>query len=162
AEVQRVLQLYRDRYQWLTVRHFYQLARRQHGVRFCYAFVKKALPVYRRWYSWSRGRAVCSNTLTIPQERADRAVLHALERDVRVRPRFGSRWTSWRVPSRRAERIVRHSGPSWHGLTRNWVDTARRSHASGRSMQFLGPFAPARSVAKRFASSSGCRCQSRA
>jgi hypothetical protein len=43
AEVQRVLALYRDRYQGFNVRHFHQLARRQHGVRFCYAFVKRAL-----------------------------------------------------------------------------------------------------------------------
>src|SRR5262252_7336442 len=43
AEVQRVLTLYRDRYQGFNVRHFHQLARREHGVRFCYAFVKKAL-----------------------------------------------------------------------------------------------------------------------
>jgi transposase len=44
AEVQQLLALYRDRYQGFNVRHFHQLARRQHGVRFCYAFVKKALP----------------------------------------------------------------------------------------------------------------------
>ena len=43
ADVQRVLALYRDRYQGFNVRHFHQLARRHHGVRFCYAFVKKAL-----------------------------------------------------------------------------------------------------------------------
>src|SRR5213593_4274467 len=43
AEVQRVLALYRDRYQGFNVRHFHQLARHEHGVRFCYAFVKKAL-----------------------------------------------------------------------------------------------------------------------
>jgi len=43
AEVQRLLALYRDRYQGFNVRHFHQLARRQHGVRFCYAFVKKTL-----------------------------------------------------------------------------------------------------------------------
>lgn len=43
AEVQRVLTLYRERYQGFNVRHFHQLARRQHGVRFCYAFVRKAL-----------------------------------------------------------------------------------------------------------------------
>src|SRR5690349_11785609 len=42
-EVRRVLALYRDRYAGFNVRHFHQLARRQHGVRFCYAFVKKAL-----------------------------------------------------------------------------------------------------------------------
>lgn len=43
AEVQRLLALYRDRYQGFNVRHFHQLARRHHGVPFCYAFVKKAL-----------------------------------------------------------------------------------------------------------------------
>jgi hypothetical protein len=43
AEVQRLLALYRDRYHGFNVRHFHQLARRQHGVSFCYAFVKKAL-----------------------------------------------------------------------------------------------------------------------
>jgi transposase len=43
AEVQRLLALYRDRYQGFNVHHFHQLARRLHGVRFCYAFVKKAL-----------------------------------------------------------------------------------------------------------------------
>ena len=43
AEVQRLLALDRERYQGFNVRHFHQLARRQHGVRFCYAFVKKAL-----------------------------------------------------------------------------------------------------------------------
>ena len=43
AEVQRLLALYRDRYQGFNVRHFHQLARRHHGLRFCYAFVKKAL-----------------------------------------------------------------------------------------------------------------------
>src|SRR5204863_9421815 len=43
AEVQRLLALYRDRYQGFNVRHFHQLARREHGVGFCYAFVKQAL-----------------------------------------------------------------------------------------------------------------------
>jgi transposase len=43
AEVQRMLALYRDRYRDFNVRHFHQLARREHGVRFCYAFVKRAL-----------------------------------------------------------------------------------------------------------------------
>ena len=43
AQVQRLLALYRDRYQGFNVRHFHQLARRDHGVTFCYAFVKKAL-----------------------------------------------------------------------------------------------------------------------
>ena len=43
AEVQRVLSLYRERYQGFNVRHFHQIARREYGVRFCYAFVKKAL-----------------------------------------------------------------------------------------------------------------------
>src|SRR5690348_14168172 len=35
AEVERLLTLYRERYQGFNVRHFHQLARRQHGVRFC-------------------------------------------------------------------------------------------------------------------------------
>jgi helix-turn-helix protein len=43
ADVQRLLALYRERYPGFNVRHFHQLARRQHGVGFCYAFVKKAL-----------------------------------------------------------------------------------------------------------------------
>src|SRR5437879_12148127 len=43
AEVQRVLALYRQRYAGFNVRHFHQLARRHHGVPFCYALVKKAL-----------------------------------------------------------------------------------------------------------------------
>src|SRR5205814_6941315 len=43
AEIQHLLALYRDRYQGFNVRHFHQRARRQHGVRFCYAFVKTAL-----------------------------------------------------------------------------------------------------------------------
>src|SRR5205809_2757009 len=43
AEVHRLLALYRERYLGFNVRHFHQLARREHGVRFCYAFVKKAL-----------------------------------------------------------------------------------------------------------------------
>src|SRR6185436_3570376 len=43
AEVQRLLALYRERYLGFNVSHFHQLARRQNGVRFCYAFVKKAL-----------------------------------------------------------------------------------------------------------------------
>jgi hypothetical protein len=46
AEVQRLLALYRERYLGFNVRHFHQLARRQHGVRFCYAFVKKAPPAW--------------------------------------------------------------------------------------------------------------------
>jgi len=43
AEVQRLLALYRERYQGFNVRHFHQIARRQHQITFCYAFVKKAL-----------------------------------------------------------------------------------------------------------------------
>jgi transposase len=43
AELQRVLALYREHYPGFNVRHFHQLARRHHQVRFCYAFVKKAL-----------------------------------------------------------------------------------------------------------------------
>jgi len=43
AEVQRVLQLYRERYQGFNVRHFHHLARRDHGVTLSYSFVKLAL-----------------------------------------------------------------------------------------------------------------------
>src|SRR5213596_4417298 len=42
-DVEAQIPLYRERYLGFNVRHFHQLARRQHGVRFCYAFVKKAL-----------------------------------------------------------------------------------------------------------------------
>ena len=43
AELQRVLRLYRERYQGFNVRHFHQLARRDHGVTFSYTVVKTAL-----------------------------------------------------------------------------------------------------------------------
>src|SRR5437762_3159791 len=49
AEVQRILQLYRDRYgprdghPGFNVRHFYERDRREHGVTVSYSFVKKAL-----------------------------------------------------------------------------------------------------------------------
>jgi transposase len=49
AEVQRVLHLYRARYgprdghPGFNVRHFYHIARREHGVTVAYSFVKKAL-----------------------------------------------------------------------------------------------------------------------
>ena len=49
AEVHRLLALYRDRYgprdghPGFNVRHFYQIARREHGVQVSYSFVKKAL-----------------------------------------------------------------------------------------------------------------------
>ena len=43
AEVERLLRLYRERFHGFNVRHFLRKARQEHGVRFCYAFVKKAL-----------------------------------------------------------------------------------------------------------------------
>src|SRR5215813_6494946 len=49
ADVQRILQLYRDRYgprdghPGFNVRHFYERVRREHGVTVSYSFVKKAL-----------------------------------------------------------------------------------------------------------------------
>src|SRR5215510_13447477 len=42
-EVQRVLQLYRDRYRGFNGRHFHQIAQREHGVHLSYSYVKKAL-----------------------------------------------------------------------------------------------------------------------
>lgn len=43
AAVQRVLRLYRETYLGFNVRHFHQLARREHGVTLSYSFVKLAL-----------------------------------------------------------------------------------------------------------------------
>ena len=43
AEVERLLHLYRAHYQGFNVRHFLRKARRDHGIPFCYAFVKQAL-----------------------------------------------------------------------------------------------------------------------
>lgn len=43
AEVERMLHLYRAHYPGFNVRHFLRKARREHGVPFCYAFVKQAL-----------------------------------------------------------------------------------------------------------------------
>ncbi len=43
AEVERVLRLYRERYSGFNVRHFMSIARREHGVRLSYTFVKQAL-----------------------------------------------------------------------------------------------------------------------
>jgi hypothetical protein len=42
-EVQRILQLYRARYAGFNVRHFYQIATREHGVWISYTLVKSAL-----------------------------------------------------------------------------------------------------------------------
>jgi transposase len=42
-EVQRILQLYRERFAGWNVRHFYRFARRDHAVRLSYSFVKLAL-----------------------------------------------------------------------------------------------------------------------
>jgi len=43
AEVQRILQLFRNRYQGFNVAHFHHLARRDHRVTLSYTFVKLAL-----------------------------------------------------------------------------------------------------------------------
>jgi transposase len=42
VELQRILRLYRERYQGFNVRHFHQLARREHAVTFSYTLVKTA------------------------------------------------------------------------------------------------------------------------
>jgi transposase len=42
-EVKRILTLYRDTYRGFKVRHFYQVARREHGVTLSYSFVRLAL-----------------------------------------------------------------------------------------------------------------------
>ena len=43
ATVEQILRLYRERYRGFNVRHFHQLARREHGVTVSYSFVKQAL-----------------------------------------------------------------------------------------------------------------------
>src|SRR5262250_2579991 len=43
AEVERMLRLYATHYRGFNVRHFVRRARREHGIPFCYAFIKKAL-----------------------------------------------------------------------------------------------------------------------
>ncbi len=42
-EVGRLLQLYRERYHGFNVRHFHQIARREHGVTVSYSFLKQTL-----------------------------------------------------------------------------------------------------------------------
>jgi len=42
-QVHRVLRLYREKYQGFNGRHFHEIARREHGVRLSYSYVKKAL-----------------------------------------------------------------------------------------------------------------------
>ena len=41
--VERLLRLYRERYRGFNVRHFHQIARREHGVSVSYSFLKQAL-----------------------------------------------------------------------------------------------------------------------
>jgi len=42
-EVERLLRLYRERYQGFNVRHFHQIAGREHGVTVSYSFLKHTL-----------------------------------------------------------------------------------------------------------------------
>ena len=43
GEVERVLRLYRERYGGFNVRHFHQIAQREHGVTVSYSFVNQVL-----------------------------------------------------------------------------------------------------------------------
>jgi transposase len=43
GRVEQVLRLYRERYAGVNVRHFHQIAQREHGVTVSYSFVKQAL-----------------------------------------------------------------------------------------------------------------------
>jgi transposase len=43
AELERVLRLYRERYAGFNARHFVEIARREHGIRLSYSYVKQAL-----------------------------------------------------------------------------------------------------------------------
>lgn len=47
GEVERVLRLYRERYAGFNVRHFHQIAQREHGITVSYSFVKQALQAAR-------------------------------------------------------------------------------------------------------------------
>jgi transposase len=47
AEVERILRLYRERYQGFNARHFHEIAQRDHGVTLGYTFVKRALQTAR-------------------------------------------------------------------------------------------------------------------
>ena len=42
-QVERLLRLYRERYRGFNVRHFHQIARREHGVTVSYSFLKQTL-----------------------------------------------------------------------------------------------------------------------
>lgn len=42
-EVQRIPRLYRERFQGFNARHFHQIARREHGIKLSYSFVKRVL-----------------------------------------------------------------------------------------------------------------------
>lgn len=46
-QVEQVLQLYRERYRGFNVRHFHEIARREHGVTVSYSFVKQVLQAAR-------------------------------------------------------------------------------------------------------------------
>jgi transposase len=43
AQVETVLRLYRERYAGFNARHFHEIARREHGIKLSYSFVKQAL-----------------------------------------------------------------------------------------------------------------------
>ncbi|HSE94365.1 MAG TPA: ISNCY family transposase [Methylomirabilota bacterium] len=43
GDIQHIVRVYRERYRGFNVRHFHRLARRDHGVRYSYSFVKLAL-----------------------------------------------------------------------------------------------------------------------
>ncbi len=45
GQVEQVLRLYRERYGEFNVRHFHEIARREHGVTLSYSFVKQALQI---------------------------------------------------------------------------------------------------------------------
>src|SRR2546425_3871807 len=47
GQVEQVLRLYRERYAGFNVRHFHQIARREHGVTVSYSFVKQVLQAAR-------------------------------------------------------------------------------------------------------------------
>jgi transposase len=48
-EVERVLRLYRQKYNGFNARHFHEVAQREHKVKLSYTYVKKALQVAGWW-----------------------------------------------------------------------------------------------------------------
>src|SRR5262245_3227386 len=122
AEVQRILHLYRERYPGFNVRHFHQIARREHAVTLSYTFVKLALQaagLVAKRPIWWRAR----------YERDP--VLGLLDRR-RQRP---SHLTAPRAEVQRILHLYRERYPGFN--VRHFHQIARREHAVTLSYTFV-------------------------